>query len=348
MVNVKLTQTRGIFMSMFSHHMGKATLLASLLLMTACGRSENLPTDLSASLASTQTSTSSNSTDSQFKEALPKILLGIEEIRQELHNVRFSGGAPAGSAPAATPAIAAPNTPATATDNPAAPTSPSTEPPAATPASTAPAAPALPSGQDELKKLLAEIDQATYAKAYVEKTELGLDNGKLGKVKLNMYTKKPNTVKLEIIESTAGNSAGAKILYTSNEGTKAKIRPGGGLSFITTELDKADDRLASNNNYTFDDVDLIGVSKRLGDGSYKAKLVGKTTLNGTSLNILKLTTDHNTMDDRIDFEYIGYEPDSHKLRLWEIYAKSNTKTPYFRMTIDLEFPASIPDSTFKL
>lgn len=333
-------------MLFFSHHRATLALLSSLLVITACGKSESLPNDLSASLTSSMNVAQNNSSDGQFKAALPKILLGLEEIRQELHNVRFSGVAPASAVaagPAATtPAIApAQTTPAAqiTTATPAAPSAPA----------AAPAAPAGPSAQDEFDLLISTIKTTPFLDAYVEKTEKNLDNGKLTSIKLNMFAKLPNVVKVEVLESSSGTT-GAKILYTSGEGNKAKIRPGGAMSFITTELPKADDRLVSTNNYVIDNTDFFGAARRLSDGTYSAELVGKTTIEGKEIHVLKVTTSGtNSFDPRIGHEYFGYEPDTHKLRLWEIYSKADPKTPYVRMVLKkLDFPASLPDKTFSL
>jgi hypothetical protein len=114
------------------------------------------------------------------------------------------------------------------------------------------------------------------------------------------------------------------------------------------DLAKTDDRVVSNNGYTADFIDLFGVSSRM--STYKAELIGTTQLNGTTINILKVsTTGSNALDDRIAYEYLGYEPDTYSIRLWEMYDKQGGKDPYYRMTLsDMNYPDSLPDSTFNL
>jgi len=338
-------------MHIMRHSLGSVAILSSLWLLTACGKTESLPnTSIAAALQNTPSlEQRASAAGSQFQDALPKILLGIEEIRQELHALRFTpvrGGAAPGPvvAPGATPAGAttAPRAPRPSSDT-ATPSAPSSTAPAA----SQPAAPQQPSGQAELAKILQTISSASFVQANVEKTEKNRTTGKAGVVKINMFTKKPNVVKLEVVESSSG-AAGAKVLYNSNEGNKAKVRPGGAMSFITTELPKTDDRLASGNGYTFDDIDLFSVHRRLSQG-YEAELVGKTQVAGKSINILKVTTSAaHSMGDFVDYEYFGYEPDTYKIKLWEIYEKGSQQ-PFYRMVLtSLEFPANLPDSIFKL
>ncbi|MBF2053474.1 MAG: hypothetical protein IGS03_08425 [Candidatus Sericytochromatia bacterium] len=210
-----------------------------------------------------------------------------------------------------------------------------------------PSQPAKPDGNAELQQILNKISNAPFVVADVDKTEKNLKTGKTSTVKIKMYSKKPNIVKLEVLQSSSG-AEGAKIVYTSNEGNKAKVRPGGAMSFITTELPKTDDRLISGNGYTFDDIDLFSVYNRLSQG-YEAELVGKTQVSGQAINVLKVTTSgsHHGMGSHVDYEYFGYDPNTYEIRLWEIYAKGEQQ-PYYRMLLGLQFPASLPDSTFKL
>ena len=191
------------------------------------------------------------------------------------------------------------------------------------------------------------IASAQFVSLTASKIEKNLDSGKISTNRIKLWSKAPNTVKIDILESTSG-SAGVKAMYTSGQGDKIKVRPSGALGFMTVDLDKTDDRVASNNGYLSDDIDLFGVHSRLSKG-YHAELVGTTQVEGVKVNILKLTTTGtNTMDPRIEYEYLGYEPDTYKVRLWELYAQGD-KQPYYRMTIhEFEYPASIPDSTFKL
>lgn len=327
-----------------------AVALTGLLLASACGKADDLPSDVSSSLSSGLSSSLSPSTDKsddEIKAAIPKILKGLEDIKQEIKGLQLTGISPA--APSGKPASGSKPTvsttakPSTGSKPSGSAATSSTKP--ATPA--APTSPAAPSAQAEFQTILQTLSAKPFVQATVEKTEKSFADAHVSQVKLNMYTKTPSLVKIEILSSTSG-AAGAKIVYNSGDNNKAKIRPGGSLSFITTELPKTDDRVLSTNDYQFDDIDLFGVVKRWSTG-YTAELVGKTQLDGAELYILKVKAKGtNGLDERIDYEYIGYEPDSHKLRLWEMYTPG-VKDPFFRLSLlKLEYPASLADSIFKL
>lgn len=328
--------------------------LSSMLLLSACGSGQDLgagySTDLSAALNTNAAlpGAASPQQDAEVKEALETIINGINGIRQDLQTFQRGGGmvapapgvpvtsAPAPTAPS-TPRAPRPQQPGTGTSTPSAPAAPSQ-----------PQAPsAAERGQAELDALMNAISSTQFVALTAAKVEKNLDSGKITNNKVKMWSKTPNTVKIDILESSSG-SAGVKALYTSGQGSKIKVRPAGALGFVTVDLDKTDDRVASNNGYLSDDIDLFGVHKRLSKG-YSAELVGTTQVEGVRVNILKLTaTGANTLDERIDYEYLGYEPDSYKIRLWEIYAQGEQQ-PYYRMTMsEIDYPASLPDSTFKL
>ncbi|PKL76752.1 MAG: hypothetical protein CVV27_08680 [Candidatus Melainabacteria bacterium HGW-Melainabacteria-1] len=322
-------------------YLAAGAILTSLLL-GACGGGDDLPNDVMGTFESGLTSsTVTSSSDAEIAAAIPKILLGIEEIKQEIKGLQSAGISPIKtSSSTRTTTTKKPSTKTRAKPS-------SSKPSPAKPDVDSSPAEAPASATEELQKMLDMISSKPYVQAAVEKTEKHLTQGRVTSVKLNMYAKSPNLIKIDVQYSSTG-ATGAKVIYTSGEGAKAKVRPGGAMSFVTTELPKTDDRLTSTNSYKFDDLDLFGVVRRLRSG-YTAEIVGKTTLNGSELHILKVkTTGTNSMDPRIDFEYLGFEPDTHKLRLWECYT-ADSKEPFMRMALTkLEFPASLPDSTFKL
>lgn len=203
-------------------------------------------------------------------------------------------------------------------------------------------------GQQELSKLINKLKSVPFVSLKATKIETHLTKGDTSTNIIKMWQKQPNLVKIDIIESTSG-STGVKALYNSGVGDKIKVRPAGALSFITTDLKKTDDRVTSKNDYLADDIDLVGVVRRFSSG-YDAELVGKSKVSGQSVLIIKLTAKGtNTMDPKIVYEHIGFEPGSYKIRLWEMFDKPETKKPYFRMIIsEIDYPSSLPDSAFKL
>lgn len=327
----------------------KSSLVAGLLLTTACGKVDDLPSDVSGSLSSTiKTDSASSKSDDEIRAAIPKILEGLADIKQGLvdlkSNVVLNPSKPSTG-----------STPSTGTTKPTTgttkPTTTSTKPTTGSatpkPAEPKPTTPAAPSGDEELKKVLDLLTSKPFAQASISKTEKHLTEGRVTTGTLNMWTRKPNQVRIDAVTSSSGG-AGAKVYYTSGEGDKCKIRPGGALGFVVTDLPKNDDRVDSTNRYLLDQLDLFGIVKRLSSG-YKAEVVGKSTVNGIDLHILKVTTTgSNSLDSKITYEYIGYEPSSYKLRLWETYT-ADSKDPYMRVVITkLEFPATLADSVFKL
>lgn len=330
-----------------------AATLSGLLMASGCGKGEDLPSDVSSSLSSSlKSSVTTDSGDDELKAAIPKILQGLEDIKTEIKGLQvapLSTGTTGTTGTTTKPSTGTTGTtakPGTTTGSTGATTKPTTGSTTAKPST--PAAPATPAANDEFKKMLQMLGSKPFVQANVEKTEKSFKDAHVSQVKLTMYTKSPSLVKIDVISSSSG-AAGAKVIYNSGDKNKAKVRPGGNLSFITTELAKTDERLLSTNGYTFDDIDIFGVVKRWSSG-YTAELVGKSKLaDGTSIYILKVkASGTNSLDDRIDYEYIGYEPDTYKMRMWEIYTPG-VKDPFFRLTLTkIDYPASIPDSTFKL
>lgn len=328
-------------------------LVLSCLMLGACGKADDLPGDVSARLSSSLTSSVDTSANDEFKAAIPKILKGLADIKTEIKGLRITTVAPATGATGPAGSTKPGTTGSAGTVRPAsgsAGSSATPKPPTGSAGSTGsakPTAPAAPAGDDELHKVMKTLSDAPLAQANIEKSEKSFADGHVSTGKLTMYTKQPNLVKIDVLQSSAGGN-GTKVLYTSGEGNKVKVRPGGALSFVTTEIGKHDDAADSTNRYTLDQLDLFGIVKRLNTG-YGAELVGKTQLNGTAINVLKVTTKGtNSLDTRITYEYIGYDPASYKLALWECYSAAS-KDPFMRIVISkLEFPASLPDSAFKL
>jgi uncharacterized membrane protein len=327
-----------------------ATVLSASVFLPGCGAKEDL-VDVSTSL---QTRSTTDSSTQQLLATLPKIMEGLEDIKTKIDALELRSAdddlpVPVTTKPRATTVSGTTKPSTTAGTTTTKPTTTTTSKPATT--TTKPATPQLSAkekGAQELKKLLAKVSSAPFIQASVEKVEKNLKTGKVTTNKLTMYTKQPNQVKIEVSFSSSG-ATGAKVLYSSGEGDKVKIRPGGNLSFITTELDKKDERIVSNNGYPLDDTDFFGVARRMSSG-YDAELIGATTLNGKKIHILKLTTSGtNSVDSRITHEHIGYDPTTYGIVLWEIFNDAASKEPFFRLTLpSLEFPASIDASRFKV
>ena len=319
------------------------SILTSTLLLPGCGSKDDLA-DLSSSV---KPAAPSSASQAELLAAIPKIMAGLEEISAKLDALEVR----ATDDELPVPATTKPTTGTTTTVKPTTTTTTRPTTTTTTPKPTATAAPKLSAkekGQQEMKKLLDKVKAAPFIQASIEKVEKNLKTGKVTSNKLTMYTKQPNVVKIDVSYSSSGAS-GAKVLYKSGEGTKLKIRPGGSLSFMTTELDKTDSRVTSNNGYPLDDNDFLGVVRRFSSG-YQAELIGASTLNGKKIHILKITTTGtNALDARITHEQIGYDPETYGIVLWEMYNEADAKEPFFRLTLpNLSFPGSLPDTTFQV
>lgn len=333
----------------------------AFLLLAACGSSRDLaPIPDSSSLTPAVDTSSDSSASADFAAAIPNILKGIEDIKQEIKGLQISPSAGSTTTGTTKPSTGTGSTGTTGTTKPSTGTTtgstgttgttkPSTGSGSTSSGSTGSSAgnaadDAAAKGKAELLAVMNKIQSSAYVTLTAEKNEKNLKTGKVSFNKIKMSSRQPNLVRIDIIQSSSG-SDGVSALYTSGVGNTIQIKK----LFIKLDLSKTDDRVVSNNGYTGDKIDLFGVSSRMANG-YDAQLVGTTQLNGTKLNVLKVTTKGtNSLDDRVGYEYLGYEPDTHAIRLWEAYDKSGGKDPFFRMALtEISFPSSMPDSTFKL
>ncbi|MFN8674576.1 MAG: hypothetical protein U0457_21150 [Candidatus Sericytochromatia bacterium] len=204
-------------------------------------------------------------------------------------------------------------------------------------------------GRKAMDSIIATLNNASAIEAFIDKFEKSLKDGKTSTSTLKIYARKnDNMVKLEVLTSSVENSAGAKLRYTSGDrGAKVKIRPGGSLSFVTTDLPKTDSRIVSLNGYSLDDTDFNGMGKRFADPNYEGELIGASKIEGSDVYIIKIThKTQNTLDPNIKYEYIYFEPKTFNLRSWEAY-DGKSQEAFFRLTLKtISFPSSIPDSRF--
>lgn len=197
-----------------------------------------------------------------------------------------------------------------------------------------------------LKEISSRILNAPAIEAIAHQNERGLTSGKKTENHLRFY-KMGNQVKIEVM-ATSPRNAGTKLLY--NVGSKrVKVRPGGALSFITTELDQKDDQIASVNNYALYQTDFIGMAQRLAEPIYSAQLIGKTTVDGQETYVAKITSSApNTLDSRIQYEHMAYDPKTYTIRYWEAF-EANSTEPYLRYLLkSFELKQDIPANIFKL
>ncbi|MBT9545074.1 MAG: hypothetical protein IV090_06770 [Candidatus Sericytochromatia bacterium] len=197
-----------------------------------------------------------------------------------------------------------------------------------------------------LQEISSRILNANALEAVAHQSERGLESGKKTENHLHFY-KMGSQVKIEVMASSPRN-AGTKLLYSVGS-KRVKVRPGGALSFITTELDQKDDQIASVNNYALYQTDFIGMAKRLAEPIYSAQLIGKTTVDGQETYVAKITSSApNTLDSRIQYEHMAYDPKTYAIRYWEAFEGTGTE-PYLRYLLkSFEIKQDIPANIFKL
>lgn len=307
------------------------SLLIGLVLFSgACG--DNLP--------SSQPVTSSQV---QGKSSQDQILEELDAISAKLDQLT---AAKSSSLPSGTPTTK-PSTSATVNNSPA----PSQNTPTANPAPSASPAPTatdpLAKGRKILDKIMDTFKTAVGIDAQVQEYEKNLKTGFEVNNLLQIYTNPTKLVKMDVISGSDGNT-GIKILYTSGDSGKVKVRPNGVASLITTDLSKDDTRVVHQNGYRLDYTDFHGMISRFSDPNYQAELTGKTDMSGLTVYILKVThKTQNTLDPRITYENIGFESKDFSVRLWEAYEKSSNK-PFIKFYLKSLVFRNISDSDFKI
>lgn len=202
-------------------------------------------------------------------------------------------------------------------------------------------------GRKIMDSVIEKINNAGAIQADVDKVEKDLNSSSTNSYSLKFYARKTKEVKIEVVE---GKNKGTKLLYTSGDSGKVKVRPAGLLSVVTTDLAKTDDRIANINGYILDETDFFGMTKRFAIKDYEGEVVGSSQVNGSNVYVLKVTNPKgNTLDNRIKFEYIYFEPDSFNIRAWEAYSSASDTDPYFKLTLKTyQILDSLDDSVFKL
>lgn len=317
-------------------------LSVSLLFLAACGRStaslETLPlTEEQANYVRQYAKPPAPS--AKAAQDMQSILSSIQSIKGRIDALQ-KGTSPGGSDSVASSDEGA--LPGDITES----TSSKTATKPTTPKASAEETVAPPSKTNILQEISSRILNAPALEAVAHQSERGLESGKKTENHLHFY-KMGSQVKIEVMASSPRN-AGTKLLYSLGS-KRVKVRPGGALSFITTELDQKDDQIASVNNYALYQTDFIGMAKRLAEPIYSAQLIGKTTVDGQETYVAKITASApNTLDSRIQYEHMAYDPKTYAIRYWEAFEGTGTE-PYLRYLLkSFEIKQDIPATIFKL
>jgi hypothetical protein len=152
--------------------------------------------------------------------------------------------------------------------------------------------------------------------------------------RLRILGKKNGRVKLDVTQHYKAANVGVKLSWQLNSGT-VTVRPAGALSFLTKDFPATDKQIISPNGYRPDYVELYNIAQRLADPSYSFELLGQTKVGSSTVHILKVTSSGtNRIDPDIQFEYLGFDPATYEVKLWEFYGGADTKTPIHRVTIE--------------
>jgi hypothetical protein len=264
-----------------------------------------------------------------------------------------------------TPAIAATATPkpaAKATKKPAATskTPAKTTPASAKPTATASAKPAAkpsaaptPAATDatqtltDLKNALAGISTN---QSWNTVTDIKKVGGTTTTTKSLTRFQSPGAYRIEVLDSSNSAKIGNRAVFTYGD-KQAKVKAGGVLGIITLTLPMSDSKLLSANGWQLNQFVVKGLLDRLAGGGYKATLTGKTTVSGTDLQVVKVTSEQNSLDADIAYELIGYDSEM-RVRLWAVYGKPSLGLAkdlmYQMVTEKIEDNISLPADTFKL
>jgi hypothetical protein len=199
-------------------------------------------------------------------------------------------------------------------------------------------------------KVLAQMADAPGYEAMVMKEERPkAGGGYIYNNRLKILGKKDGRVKLDVNQHYKPANVGVKIGWQLNTGT-VTVRPAGALSFLTKDFPATDKQIVSPNSYRPDNAEFYAIAKRMKDPSYSFELIGKTKVGSTEVHILKVTTSGtNAVDADIQFEYLGFDPATNGVMLWEFYGGPDVTTPIHRVTIEtFKIRDNITDAELKV
>jgi hypothetical protein len=204
-------------------------------------------------------------------------------------------------------------------------------------------------GRKILDKIVSTFNSANGIEMTYDKFEKNPATGKTRDTGTHLWAKNPDTILFELTRNPEDTGkVGTKIKYNVND-TKAKARATGIASITTVSLDFTDDRIVSPNGYLLNQADILSLMKRLKNPAYNGELIGKSTVNGSEVYMLKVTNkETNSMDSKIVYENIGFNPKDFTLRLWEAFSKDSDK-PFLRVSVNkIQLLSSITEDQLKL
>jgi hypothetical protein len=175
--------------------------------------------------------------------------------------------------------------------------------------------------------MAADMQQAmagmTAYDAVVTATDFRSDGKATTKTTTQIRYQAPGSYRMDVQTSTMPMAAGSKTLLTIGS-PNVQVKAGGILGLATLTLPLKDERVASLNHWTPDNLLSHPVVRRAMASEGTWRVAGTATVAGTPVTILELTTPANALDPAIAYERFGIDSDHH-LRLWACYGGPETK-----------------------
>ncbi|MBC7543683.1 MAG: hypothetical protein H7338_13230 [Candidatus Sericytochromatia bacterium] len=302
-----------------------ATMLVPISLMVGCGAESGNQVAVGASYCPPTTPAVKASSPADVMDPAPTAKPAAKPMKKSTAQASASTQSKPGAVVSSKPAAAKPGTVV------------SSKPVAAT-----------PSAADIAAKVIAQMADAPAYDAMVIKEETGKKDGKPYNNKIHILGVKNGRVKLDVLQHYKPANVGVKLGWVVGANT-VTVRPAGALSFLTKDFPATDTQIVSPNGYAPTNVELYAIAKRLADPSYTFELIGKTTVGGAEVHILKVTcSGTNSLDPDIQFEHLGFDPITNQVKLWEFFG-ADAEKPIHRVTIEaFQTKDSIPDSQLKV
>ncbi|HEY9840841.1 MAG TPA: hypothetical protein V6D23_10325 [Candidatus Obscuribacterales bacterium] len=256
-----------------------------------------------------------------------------QQTAQRTSQPQTSTRTTAGSRPAPTLSKASTTTAAKAPLMSKAP-APATKPPAPTTATKAPGA------AEFMTKARQAISSLQSLSATVSTFEKGAEAGQ-GKIR---FLYRSGQIKIDVLSSTNSSQQGVKLGFQSG-GNQVRVRPSGVLSMVALNLPMTDPKLLSGRKYQVGQIELTATVNRLTQPGVQAKVLGKTTFAGCEVIVLEITAP-NPFDNRITKEDLGLDAQTFLPRIHEMY--QGTELVYAGRVEQLTVNPQLPDNAFEI
>lgn len=152
----------------------------------------------------------------------------------------------------------------------------------------------------------------------------------------------PRLSVFNVVKHNISLVVGAKMIWDGGE--SAKVKASGVLGFIPIEMQLSDEKMTTNRNWRFDQLDHVAMLARANDPKTKVELAGKTLVNGKDAYMLKLT--NNGLDDAVTEEHLAIDAKTFMVVADEMYAGSDL---IFQFKMNVEGTnITIPAGTMEL